>query len=187
METSTNQQKQNKWPLIIALCIPVLMIILVAAFVYLPGLGKRPMYNFLYMSGDNSYYYDYYGGREYQVSGEKLVYSPRPIPTPFPGSNVPVIVPDNAKPKFYVYNVATKEASEVTFQEASTYTLDSSNVSSDGYKIEQGNYRGGDFIFGAGGSDYGSWFLKGHNRSIKLNLKLSGRDYYNFQFLGWIK
>lgn len=42
-----------------------------------------------------------------------------------------------------------------------------------------------DFLFGSSSGDYNSWFIKGHNRSIKLNLKLNSANYYNMQFLGW--
>lgn len=172
-------------PLILALAIPVLMIVLVAGFIYFPGLGQKPKYNFLYMTGNNSYYYDY-SRQEYQVSGGHLVYSPQPAPAV---PNQPNYVkPDNAQPRFYIYDVAKDVATEVTFQQAQSYQLDSSNSSPDGYIIQQGNYGGGDFIFGGGGGDYNSWFIKGHNRSRKLNLKLTGSyNYYNFQFLGWIE
>ncbi len=166
-------------PLIIALSIPVLMIILVAAFIYLPGIGQKPKVNFVYMTG-NDYYYGY-GQQEYVVSGGHLVQNPKPVP---PALSPPI--PDNTVPRFYFYDVAKNTASELTFQQAQSYKLDSSNISSDGYTVAQGNSGGGDFLFGGGSGDYNSWFIKGHNRSVKLNLKLTGVNYYNFQFLGWV-
>ena len=166
-------------PLIIALTIPVLMIILVAAFIYLPGIGQKPKVNFLYLTGANTYYP--YGQQEYQISGGHLIQTPAPKTTP--PNYVP---PDNTIPHFYLYDVTKNTATELTFAQAQTYTLDSSNTSADGYTIAQGNGGGGDLFFGGGSYDYNSWFIKGHNRSIKLNLKLTGSAYYNFQFLGWI-
>jgi hypothetical protein len=180
-------------PLIIAVCIPVLMIILVAAFVYFPGIGKYPKQNFLYLTSSNGIYYNgnYENGNRYEVSNNHLVEIPKPTPSnDIPGQEFPPykIVPDNAKFRFYLYNVTEKTATELTFEEAQKYSLDSSSMSEDGYMVSQGNYRGGDFIFGGGGAGDYSWYIRGHNRSFKLNLKLSGSSYYgDIQFLGWVK
>jgi hypothetical protein len=157
------------------------MIVAVAMSIYLPGVGKRPAHNFLYMTGISTTYG--YPGAEYAVSGGHLVHNELTI-TPQPGYPYPAkISPSGAH--FYVYNVGNNIASEVAFDEAQKYTLDPSNASSDGYMVERGN-GGGGFLFG-GSADYNSWFIKGYNRSTKLNLKFTGTDYYNFQFLGWIE
>ena len=165
-------------PLYIALAIPVLMILVVAGFIYLPGLGKKPQYNFLYMTGSNSYYY--YGDREYSVTNRHLTHNELPTSTQ-PSNYKPV-----GEPHFYVYDTAKDTATEINFAQAQAYRLDSSNTSPDGYTVERGNYSGGGLFFGGISGDYNSWFIKGHNRSRKLNLKLTGPDYYNFQFLGWV-
>lgn len=181
METSIVPQKKNNLPLIIALCIPVLMIVLVAAFVYLPGFGKHPAHNFLYITGYNTYYYG--NQREYFVSGGHLVHNPQPA---YPSDYNKGISPPTSQPIFYIYDIVSGKSTELTFVQAQKYQLDPSIISEDGYRVERGNYGGGDFFFGGGSGDYNSWFIKGHNRSIKLNLKLSSPDYYNFEFLGWI-
>jgi hypothetical protein len=162
-------------PLYIALAIPVLMILLVAALIYLPGIGQKPRVNFLYMTG--TYVYDYgYGSGGYQVSGGHLVYN---MPTN-PSNYV-----QSGDANFYLYNVSTGQSQEVTLAQAESYNLDPSNVSSDGYTVQQGNASGGDFLFGSPSGDYTDWFIKGHNRAFKLNLKLVGSEYSNFRFLGW--
>lgn len=166
-------------PLYIALAVPVLMILLVAGMIYLPGLTKSPKYNFLYMSGSNSYYY---GSREYSVNDGYLVHNELPTSTNPSYYNYG----KTSQPKFYVYDVAKGVSEEVSFAEAQKYKMDSSNTSVDGYIIQQGNSGGGGFLFGGISGEYNSWFIKGHNRSRKLNLKLNGPDYYNFQFLGWV-
>jgi hypothetical protein len=165
-------------PLYIALAVPVLMIILVAAFIYLPGIGKKPKYNFLYMTGSNVFIYGYENGG-YQVSGGHLIYNPPAADYNYPSES------QIGDVHFYLYDVANNQAKEVTLAEAEGYSLDSSNTSSDGYTIQQGNGGSGDFLFGGGGGDYNSWFIKGHNRAVKLNLKLTGSPYSNFRFLGW--
>ena len=167
-------------PLYIALAVPVLMIILVAAFIYLPGIGKHPKYNFVYMSGDSVYYYDYNNG--YTVQNSHLVY----IPPTAPNNNY--YNQNQQQPHFYMYDTSRGEAREISYAEAQSYNLDPTTTSPDGYKVEQGNGNGGDFFFGGSSGDYNSWFIKGHNRSVKLNLKtVSGvYNYYNFRFLGWV-
>ncbi len=170
-------------PLIIALAIPVLMIALVAAFIYLPGIGQKPKYNFLYATGINIYSLSSDINGSYNVeSGHITYHQPQRQPNPIQ----PFYKSDVAEPHFYLYNVTKGTAEELTFDQAKTYSLDPANVSEDGYTVQRGN-GGGDFIFGGGGSDYNNWYIKGHNRSTKLNLKSSSLDYYNFQFLGWIK
>jgi hypothetical protein len=166
-------------PLYIALAVPVLMILLVAAFIYFPGIGKHPKHNFLYLSGNDVYYYG--SGQGYQVSGGHLVFNPPSA------ASAPSYYAQQGQPHFYIYDVAKNEATEVSLAEAQSYTLDPTNTSSDGYTIQQGNGGGSDFLFGGGGGDYTSWFIKGNNRAIKLNLKLTGSSYSNFRFLGWIE
>ena len=170
-------------PLYIALAVPVLMIILVAAFIYLPGIGQKPKYNFVYMSGNNIYDYGYssYG---YSVQNGHVIYTPQPA------TNSPAVPPQSqTPPQFYLYDTAKNQATELTLQQAQGYNLDPTNTSSDGYTIQQGNGGGSDLFFGGTPSDYNSWFIKGHNRSWKLNLKMvsSTYNYYNFRFLGWVK
>ena len=166
-------------PLLVALAIPVVMIIAVALAIYLPGIGKHPKYNFLYMTGNGGYGYP---GAEYMVSGGHLVRNDFSTLTP-PRYPTPEFknLPDNTR--FYLYDIVKNSATEITFLDAQKYTLDPSNISPDGYVVERGN-GGGGFPFGGGG-DYNTWFIKGYNRSSKLNLKLTNQDYYNFQFLGW--
>ena len=167
-------------PLIIALCIPVLMIILVAGFIYLPGIGKKPTHNFLYITGNDSTYESQ--GVQYLIRDGYLVKNQLPTTTPPAYPYPPKISTGDAS--FYVYDVTKNISFEITFEQARKYKLDPSNKSSDGYVLERG--QGGDFPFG-GSSDYNSWFIKGYNRSVKLNLKLVGVGYYDFQFLGWVE
>lgn len=166
-------------PLYIALAVPVLMIFLVAGFIYLPSLGKKPAHNFVYASGRGAYYYGYSQGG-YQVVNGRLIYEPPAIPY---NSSI------NDDIHFYIYDVASNQSREVSVSDAQSYKLDSSIASSDGYVVERGNSGGGGgLLFGGVPGDYNSWFIKGHNHSTKLNLKLTGGDYYsNFRFLGWIE
>ncbi|MCL5774812.1 MAG: hypothetical protein M1333_01205 [Patescibacteria group bacterium] len=169
-------------PLLVALAIPLLMILGVAAAVYLPGLGKKPTYNFLYLSGSGvTYpgYADYY----FSVENGKLIKQAMP-----PDSSLSIYYKNQARDqRLFVYDAESDTSKEVGFEEAQKYTLDSANQSPDGYQVSRGTYSGG-FLFFDGRSDYEHWYLRGHNRSRQLNLKLVGANTYdNFRFLGWIK
>ncbi len=176
METSNRVNKKNL-PLIIALSLPIIMIIVLAAAIYLPGVNKKPAHNFLYATGGNTYY----GQLKYTVSGEYLKENRVP-----PNPNDPYYKGVDQITNLYLYDVEKDSSTELTFDQASKYRLDPSTISDDGYKVERGNSNG-DFIFGSGGGDYNSWFIKGHNRSKKLKLNVSTANYYDVQFLGWVK
>ena len=178
MEISNGVNRKNI-PLYIALAIPVVMIIAIAAFIYLPGATKQPKYNFLYMTGSNVYGY---GSQQYVVSAGHLTQNPQPLPVP-----VTNYIPPQNDAHFYIYNVSTNQATEVSLAQAQSYTLSSNNTSPDGYTVQQGNSGGGDFLFGSGPNDYNNWFLNGYNRSRKLNIQTGSPNVpYNFQFLGWV-
>lgn len=158
----------------IGFSIPVLMILFVAASIYLPGIFQQPRYNFLY-SADA----DYYDNRTYSVSNGRLIINPQPFTYP---SNRPY-----QSPQLYVHNVTTNESTSVSFQEASGLTLDPSAQSPDGYKIENGSNNSGFFPFFWYDRDYNAQYIVGHNTSKKLNVKTYGSSYYNsIHFLGWI-
>jgi len=165
--------------LIVGISIPILMIIFVAASIYLPGIFVKPQYNFLYVSGPDAYSYrNLIDG--YSVQDSKLI-----------KNNVLQVGTDNPIPSatyLYVYDVVKNKATEISLADAQKLTLDSSITSPDGFEVVYGT-KGGDFLlFDGGRTDYNTRYLQGHNVSKKLNLKLNGDLYYrNFRFLGWIK
>ncbi len=164
--------------LVIGISIPILMILFVAGSIYLPGLFIQPKYNFVYVSSDDSYYYSQY---QYSVQNGKIVRNETQRPegqTYQPQIDV----------KLYVYDVAKNESKEISFEEAQNLTLDSKNISPDGFEITYGSSGEGFFLFFFySRTDYNTRYLKGHNVSKKLNLQLSGSYYNDFRFIGWIK
>ncbi|MBI2589818.1 hypothetical protein HYW32_02235 [Candidatus Berkelbacteria bacterium] len=167
--------------LILGISIPILMILFVAGSIYLPGLFIKPHFNFLYVSGDDSYYY-YNSGHQYSVQNDKLVKNEIKQPE---NQNYN---PPRVESKLYIYDVAKNEAKEISFTEAQNLNLDSSVKSSDDFEVVYGSRDSGFFPFFWGGTDYNARYLSGHNVSKKLNLQLNGSSYYNnFRFIGWIK
>jgi len=168
--------------LIIGISIPILMILFVAGSIYLPGLFIKPHFNFLYASGDDSYYY-YNNGYQYSVQNDKLIKNELKQP------ENPNYNPPRVEPKLYLYDVTMNEAKEISFADAQNLNLDSNTKSPDDFEVVYGSRGDGFFpFFWGGGTDYNARYLKGHNVSKKLNLQLNGGSYYNnFRFIGWIK
>jgi len=170
--------KQNI-SLIIGLAIPILMIVLVAASIYLPGLfSPAPKVNFLYVIGD-----DYYQGQQYVVENGKV--TKREVK--YPEHHTPGVA------RLFVHDVTANQSREVSFAEAQQLPLDANAKSSDGFEVAYGSRGDGIFpLFFFRSEDYNTVYLKGHNTSKKLNLQTptTGSYYYypnRFRFLGWIK
>lgn len=169
-------------PLLLALVIPVIMVIGVAAAVYLPGLGHRPSYNFVYATGDGVSYYGS-GGYDFYVKDGHLARQERPVDP----VRDPFYQNRSVASKLYLHDVKANTSKELSFEEAQKIFLDPSIRSADGYEVARGGYSGDGFLFSGGRSDFGHWYIKGYNRSFQLNLRLFGSYYSdNFKFLGWV-
>ncbi len=175
----TKMQKKNL-PLIIGVTIPIVMIILIAASLYIPGLFAHPKYNFIYNNGVGDPYYCEF--TQYFVQGGVL--QKRPVPqsqqTEYNQPYCKLVDPV----KIFLHDVQKNQSSEITFEQAQKYQLSTSSKSPDGFEIIPGT-NGGGFIFGSSG-DYNTKFLRGHGASKKLNLNTSINNYNNYTFLGWI-
>lgn len=163
--------------LIIGLAIPVVMILFVAAAVYLPRLFSSvepPQYDFLYMVGSP------YGDERYVVVDGRLEVQKVDPPgyTP-PGA-------DWAR-KLYVHHVDSNASEPITFDEAINLTLDSSPRSPDGFEIVHG--RRSEFFFPiVSSTDYRTRYLQQDGWSRKLDLEIGSDSGYAgmFSLLGWI-
>jgi len=167
--------KKKNIPLILGFSIPILMILFVAASIYIPVLFLHPKYNFLYSTDG-----DYYGSKVYSVNNGRLVENSQPTP----------IYPDHRpyqRPELYIHNVTTNESTPASFQEVANLKLEPSTESPDGYKIESDSDSRGFFPFFWYDRDYEAKYIIGHNVSKKLKIKTTGSSYYkSIHFLGWI-
>lgn len=158
--------------LIIGIAIPVIMVIFVAASIYIPAyFAPTPKFSFLYIS-DNTYDYRW----DYLVRSGTITRIDR---------NADAKYVQTGDPVFYIYDAAKKESTQISFDEAQKLKLDESPVSPDEYEIVRGNGNGGDFPFDFNGNDYNSFYFRGHNTAFRAKLKTNG-NYWNFRFLGWI-
>lgn len=163
--------------LMVGIAIPIFMIILIVASIYLPSLfAPAPQFKFLYVTEDG-----YDQNRQFGVENGALV-------------KYEVKYPEHYTPKdarLFIHDVVKNTDQEITFEAAQKLKLDSRIKSPDGYEVVYGSSEYGFFpFFFSGGYDYNAMYLKGHNTSRKLELQSSndGRYYYrNRRFLGWIR
>ena len=171
--------------LIIGLAIPLVMIVLVAASIYLPGLfAPSPRFNFLYVLGD-----DYYQGQQYVVEKGKLI--KREVK--YPEHYTPYYPYTPGVARLFVHDVVRNESREISFEDAQQLSLNANIKSPDGFEVVYGSSGDGIFpLFFFHDTDYSTVYIKGHNASRKLNLQAGTTGgyyyYYNrFRFLGWIR
>lgn len=167
--------KKQNLPLLIGFAIPILMIVFIAASVYIPGLFSQPKYNFLYAE-NNGFYHE----KLFSVNNGKLTRNT------LPSSTDPYYTPGPI-PQLYVHNVTTNESKHISLEDAQKLILDQSAESPDGYRIQAGNYGNSFYPFGSYDRDYNTHYIMGHNVSKKLNVKTIGANYYGqVNFIGWV-
>lgn len=99
--------------LVVGISIPILMILFVAASIYLPGLFIQPKFNFLYAC-DHYYYGDH---DQYSVRNGKLVKTERHTPK---GQTPPL---EQEITLYYVYDVTIKKATRFLWTRRRASTL----------------------------------------------------------------
>ncbi|MDP3883173.1 MAG: hypothetical protein Q8Q48_03915 [Candidatus Staskawiczbacteria bacterium] len=170
--------------LIFGVSIPILMIIFVAASIYIPQMFIKPEYNFLYLSGNNTCSHVAGNNQIFSVKNGKVVNNLSGLPN-LTDQILQYCLSRSSEIKFYLYDMKAEKTSEVSFAYAQTLNLDPALESSDGFQIIKGTYSGGIFPFFYSNSDYNSRYVQGHNISKKINTQQG--SYYNFTFLGWVK
>lgn len=165
-------------PLTIGLSIPVLMIVFIAASIYLPRFSAtQPQFSFLYTGGSN-----YNTVKFYTVKDNKLFLDENPnCPPPGNGANF------KTEPRLFRYDAVKDQSQEISFESAQTMKLDSNIKSPDGFEL---SYNHSDYFpFFFLGRDYQSKFLKKGNFVKKINTQTdpsSQYNYFDFRFLAWV-
>jgi hypothetical protein len=156
-------------PLFVALGIPVVLTVVIALAIYVPGFGAEPSYDFVYATRN---YVGY--GSSYDVKDGKIVEQPA-----FP-SGMEESFPQSVSPaQLYYYDVESGTSRSLNMQEAQVYRLETSRTSPDGYLLKNGS-SGGIFPFYESGN-YQDQYLVGNNRRVKTTI-----SDYDFMFLGWV-
>lgn len=159
---------KKNYSLILGLLIPLLMIMFVAASIYLPTLFTKPAeYDFLY-NLSSSY------NNPYVVTQEKLTLAKvRADAYKTPSAD-----------KIYRYSVSTQTSTQLSFADAQKLRLRESKISPDGFTLVSGSGSSGMFPFFYSGPDENARYLKKNAYSQKIFLETD--NYYDFSFLGWI-
>ena len=171
-------------PLIIGLSIPVIMVAILAAVIYIPKAYIQPEHDFIYAVGDYPIYTDPARNIqiEYTVSGGKLLAKE----TPYIHENKPYNTND---PEFFRYSVTEKTNTPLAKETVQQLALDPSSKSPDGFEL--GYARSQDNIFESmfGGRDYSQRVLKKDSVAVGIEL-LPNRSntYYDRQInlVGWV-
>lgn len=173
-------------PLILGLAIPIVMIGVVVATIYIPRMYSNPQYDFLYA---NANYDPYCVQSNVQYFVENGVLKKKTVTNP--NAPLPVNGPDRIycakftqSEQLFLHDIQTNTSTEIAFEDAQKLKLEPTPVSPDGFEIVQA--QGGNFPFGSV-SDYNARYLTGHGLSKKLQLRTTGDYYFGFNFLGWVK
>lgn len=163
--------EKQKLPIILAALIPVMMIGLVAASIYLPRLYHHPTINFLYYFINPNRCFDYVvkNGKLIQQKNEGGYYGKA----------------DNCSESLYFYDVLAAKSVSVDFGEMKGLSLSSEKQSADGFKIEIPESDTGYFPFYFNSYDYDERYLKGNGVALKINFPDNMRG-HDFIFLGWV-
>ncbi len=196
--------KKENLPIVFALALPVFVVCFIGLLIFVPKLGPRPMYDFIFTAtsgrslhtsdGACTVFYNYYQiaptegtynlvKKEYQISAladQKVI---------DPCASYPRMIESDA-PELYLYLAKDDTVRQINFEEATQFTYKKGLVSDDGYTVGKRYVNRGVLdIFGGGGTNSGVFASK-RNRYVRLNIPeaLSG-SYYDadFNFIGWVE
>jgi hypothetical protein len=179
---------------LIAFALPIILILSVTMFLYLPGLFVSTNYNFVYaICSNTNYYYGYECNnllqQKYSVVNNKLVLNDVPLEVDVYGNKRPISTAFESR--VFLHNTKTNESRELSTAEEMQLFLESDLYTSpDGVTLSRSS-SGGEYFFPFGGSSYSTgWYLtKGRNKK-KMNL-INDTDRYYYQdglrVLGWVK
>ena len=166
-------------PLYIALAIPVVLTLAIAATIYFPQLfAPKPAFNFIYSSADN-----YYPPYEFLVQNGKIIKKDIPVP------QNQYDTPRSGTVRLFIQDVQINQSKEISLEEAQNLKISAEHFSPDGFEIFQGrNYNDGFFFLFYSYGDYNSVYIRGHGYGKKMNTVCTDKPYYGhpFQFVGWI-
>lgn len=163
--------------LIVGLALPVVMIAIIAAVITAsrsPNEIEDPGYDFIYGVGYSLEYHHFI--KDGRLQREKRM--PEIAET---------VRADSPQLRFFVHNVTENASRPVSFDRASSLSLDPSEVSPDGFRVDYG--RKNELLPMFSHSDFQTRYLRKEGYSKRLRLEIGdGFGYaHNMAFLGWIE
>jgi hypothetical protein len=169
-------------PLIIGIALPIVFILGISVFLFVPSHFVDPQYDFIYTMEDRYYGFNDHGYRNtYKVEDGRIALEPLPTKEGWTYlGDMPVL---------YRYDVNADTAHQISFNEALELSLDPGPSSPDGYTVAYQYGHSGIFeVLGSNNDNSGYFISKG-----KAKKKLNGltNDGYSSRtdskFIGWIK
>lgn len=184
---------KEHFAIVLAFLLPTVLIVIVAANIYIPSFLLSTDYNFLYVTCSTGtarypYYCDNYLQELYVIVDNKLVIR-QVSPTRDSDKDGVPDIDENYTAHIFLHDTKKNESREIVLVDAQSMTLDSLVTSPDGLivKGERGRYTSLFPFFGSS-SSYGYYLAKGDKKS-KLHLAYDDDSYYyrsNFHFIGWV-
>lgn len=173
MPNKAQKEKKNAHvkDLLLLLAVPIAIIAVAAAVIYIPRLAASPSYDFVYATCA-----DYRCSSVYTVNSGRLTEKKQDATESYMRG------PD---PSLQYYDAKNASSRGISYEEAQKLRLNSSSKSPDGYTLSKENSNSG-FLFW---SDYDqNWYLKDGAKKKKVELS-PDNSYYtdNITFLGWVE
>jgi hypothetical protein len=180
---------KNNLAIIVAFALPIIIIAIIAATLYLPNLFVSTDYNFIYAScTKNVANCDDYLAKLYSVQNNKLTIEQTIQDQDTNKSNI-IAIEQERSPRLFLHDTKSNESREVTIEEAMSFSLNGLLTSPDGITVSSHYERGNDvFLIFDGNSSFDYYLTKGNHKK-KLNLINNDSRYYyreNFHFIGWL-
>lgn len=182
--------KKEQLPLIIGLTIPVLLVVVLAAIIYVPRLYVTPQFDFVYATGSYPVWIDPATKTriEYRVVNDRLTKKVTPVAVESdPDKRDYYGVSETTPPDFYRYDVSENVNKVLSEEEALGLLLNPAKMAPDGFEVGYGQTNENIFESVFGGRDYSQQVLTKGSVGIPLNLVGESNRYYGeFNFIGWL-
>ncbi|MEI6528435.1 MAG: hypothetical protein WCO10_02050 [bacterium] len=177
------ENKPKSWVLWVGLAIPVVMIVIIAIYSYVPSVVNTK-YDFLYYLRDYSNNYCVPGGEVFTVKNQQIAIASTTLLVK--GSECRFDA-ETDPPRIYRYDTSKDTILTITYADAKKLKIDNNPVSPDGVSVQRGgNYNAGIFeIFGGYNNSYNQMYLKAANSNAR-QLNMDTGNTYNFILIGWV-
>lgn len=165
-------------PLILGIALPVAFVGMVLGMAYLPALGVRPAYDFIYTNEIPNYQRIF--KNEFRVEDGRLVLEPVDVSGEDISRRTLVEMP-----RLYRYNSETESVTEVSYEEVKNLPMSAGPSSPDGYLVEYRHSSSGLIgLFAGGDNNSGHYLIKGG--AAKRIPAVSGNPYRTpLEVVGW--
>lgn len=185
---------KRNWVLVLAFALPIIFILVIVLYTYLPSMFLSTKYDFVYAScSESQNYYPYncgsYMEQRFGVENNKLVLKGQDQVRTYDNSGN-LIKTENYSVRLFYHDTKKNESREITKEDAQKYSLNGLLTSPDGVSVSNGYDRNVEvFPFFSGGSSFAYFLTKGRNRSELNLINVNNNRYYDrndFKLIGWV-